>query len=169
MASPRLNGTDAAPSTGAGPQVAGVPKTMSDALVRNLKKAGYKVKPLGASAARPEDGMIVTGVVTQAGKDGQLRRADLGAGEKTTDVFVDVTTSNLSYVAKPMYALGADNAVTLNPDVAVLKFNLGKDLSDKAIKKTADQIVAELVRISLQAEAEGLGGSSDPLNKFSKP
>jgi hypothetical protein len=68
-----------------------------------------------------------------------------------------------------MYAVAADDSITMNPEVAVLKFDLGKDLSYKAITKTADQVVAELERISLQGEAEGLGGSSDPLNKFSKP
>jgi hypothetical protein len=150
----------------AGPQVA---RMMSDALVHDLKKAGYKAKLLGASEARPEDGMLVTGVFAQAGKEGRLRRASLGAVEKTSDVLVYATTANLYHVAKPMYAVAADDSITLNPEVAVLKFDLGKDLSYTAIKKTADQVVAELERISLQAEAEGLGGSGDPLNKFSKP
>jgi hypothetical protein len=165
-ASPRLNGTDAALSASAGQRV---PRMMSDALVHDLRKAGYKTKLLGASEARPEDGMLISGVFVQAGKDGHLRRASLGAGDRTTDILIHATTTNLFHVAKPLYAAGADNSITLNPDVAVLKFNLGKDLSDKAIKKAAEQVVTELQRISLQAESEGLGGSSDPLNKFSKP
>jgi hypothetical protein len=37
------------------------------------------------------------------------------------------------------------------------------------MKKTAEQVVAELQRLTLQAESEGLAGSDDPLNKYSKP
>jgi len=150
----------------AGPQMA---RMMSDALAHDLKKAGYKAKLLGAGDARPEDGMLVSGVFVQAGKDGRLRRAHLNAGVNASDVLIYATTTNLYHVAKPMYAAAADDSITLNPEVAVLKFTLGKELSDKAIKKTAGQVVAELERISLQAEAEGLAGSGDPLNKFSKP
>jgi hypothetical protein len=166
MGSPRPNGTYGKPVGDVGSRAA---KIMSDAIVHDLKKAGHKVKLLGAAEAQPEDGMLVTGVFVQAGKDGHLRRASLGAVEKTSDVLVYVTTTNLYHVAKPMYAVAADDSITMNPEVAVLKFDLGKDLSYKAITKTADQVVAELERISLQGEAEGLGGSSDPLNKFSKP
>lgn len=145
-------------------------KVMSDELMRGLKKRGYKVKILGAGDAQPEDGMLLTGVFAESGKDGRMRRANLSAAEINGDVVVFATTTNPYFVTKPLYALTpADDSITLNPDVAVLRFAVGKDLGDKAIKKAADQIVAEWERLTLEAQAEGLGGSGDPLNKFSKP
>jgi hypothetical protein len=143
---------------------------MSDELLHGLKKRGYKVKVLGAGDAQPEDGMLLTGVFAESGKDGRMRRANLTAAEINGDVVVFATTTNLYHVTKPLYAVApADDSITLNPEVAVLRFTVGKDLGDKAIKKAAAQIVAELERLTLEAQAEGLGGSGEPLNKFSKP
>jgi hypothetical protein len=160
------NRTASAPANAAPPAA----KLMSDALLHGLKKRGYKVKILAAGDAQPEDGMLLTGVFAESGKDGRMRRANVSAGEINGDVVVFASTTNLYHVAKPLYAVTpADDSITLNPEVAVLRFALGKDLGDKAIKKAADQIVAELERLTLEAQAEGLGGSGDPLNKFSKP
>jgi hypothetical protein len=145
-------------------------RLMADDLLRELRKLGYRVKFLGFESSRPDDGILVMGVFTQVGHDGQSRRVVFIPEPPAGAMQVVVTTVNLYHSPKPLYsAVSADDSITLNPDVAVLKFNLGKDLSDKAIKKTANQVVAELERISLQAQAEGLGGSGDPLNKFSKP
>lgn len=160
------NRTTSAPANAAPPAV----KLMSDALLHGLKKHGYKVKILGAGDTQPEDGMLLAGVFAESGKDGRMRRANVSAGEINGDVVVFATTTNLYHVTKPLYAVTpADDSITLNPEVAALRFAVGKDLGDKAIKKAADQIVAELEKLTLEAQAEGLGGSGDPLNKYSKP
>jgi predicted trehalose synthase len=141
-----------------------------------LKKAGYKPKFLAANAPIPEDGLLLTGVFTQKSADGVLHRAAVGQEQPAADVQLYLTTANLLRNVKPLYepvdksaADSAGAAIRLNPEVATLKFSLAGNSDTKAVKKLADQIVAELVRVTLQAEAQGLSGSGDPINQYSKP
>jgi hypothetical protein len=177
MGSPQLNGTDngAAGSVASGASGAG--RTLADDLLRDLKKAGYKTKFLGVHDPAPEEGILLAGVFTQTGNGTELRRVVLGAIQVNGDVQVYVTTANLLRTAKPLYepvrkgltrSIGAE-PIRLNPEVATLKFVMTANPDAKAIKKTAEQIVAELERLTLQAEAQGLAGAEDPINKYSKP
>jgi hypothetical protein len=147
-------------------------------LVREIKKAGYKPKLLGARDPLPDEGILVTGVFTQLSKDGRLRRAAIGPDQASgVDVQLYVATMNLLRSAKPMYenvkqetnGASASSPIRLNPEVATLKFSVAGNPADQAVKKTAEQIATELQRLTLQAESEGLAGSDDPLNKYSKP
>jgi len=149
---------------------------MADDLLHELKKLGYKTKPIGVRDPRPDEGILVTGAFTQAGTDGKLRLAAVGPSATGGAMQVVVTTTNLYHTAKPLYEIvskdaGGDSsgAIRLNPEVAVVKFSWPNNPADKDVKKTAEQIAAELERLSLQAEAEGPSGPNDPLNKFSKP
>jgi hypothetical protein len=165
-------GLDAADSTSTGDTR--LAKLMADSLVHEIKKAGYKPKLLGSGDPRPDEGLLVTGVFTRIGKDGQMRRAAIGSEHTAGDLQLYVTTSNLLRPAKPLYlqqGTSSDSAVviTLNPDVATLRFAVADNPADHAVKKVAEQIAAELQRLTLQAESEGLAGSDDPLNKYSKP
>ena len=170
---PRSNGTNSDPIE-PGPHVA---RLISDTLLREFKKAGYKAKIIGARDPRPDEGMLIEGVFTQQGKDGQLRRATIEAGHPVDGVQLYVTTSNLLRPSKPLYEVvkpesagGVVSApIRLNPEVATLKFSVTGNFDDKAAKKAAEQIATELERLRLQAESEGLAGSDDPLNKYSKP
>jgi len=171
MGSPRLKGTDnVAAAPGAG-------KALADNLLHDLKKAGYKTKFLGAHDPIPEEGMLLAGVLTQTGKDAELRRVILGERQVNGDVQVYVTTANLLRTAKPLYepvskgssGNTAGEPIRLNPEVATLKFVMPANPDPKAIKKTAEQITAELERLTLQAESQGLAGAEDPINKYSKP
>lgn len=172
VGSPRLNGTDI--------QSAGDSRTitsqLANHLLREIKKAGYKPKLLAPGDARPDDGLLISGVFAQTGKDGQLRRAAIGSGQSGGDIQLYVTSSNLLRPEKPLYEVikqgagaAADTPIKLNPDVATLKFSVPGNPTDKAVKKVAEQIAAELQRLTLQAESEGLAGSDDPINKYSKP
>jgi len=170
VGSPSLNGTGLEP-VGDSQRITQV---LAESLLHEIKKAGYKPKLLGAGDLRPDEGLLITGVFTQMGKDGQLRRAAVGPNQPTGSIQLYVTTSNLLRPAKPLYEIVEQAAsgaapIKLNPEVATLKFSLPGDPTDTALKKTAAQIVAELQRLTLQAESEGLGGSDDPLNKYSKP
>jgi len=177
MGAPKLNGTDAAPA-GDSRHVATL---MAESLLHEIKKAGYKPKMLAPGDALPDDGILFSGVFTEPGKDGQLRRAGVGQNAPAGDLQLYVTTSNLLRLAKPLYevvkptagGLGGGGAgapaIKLNAEVATLKFSVTSNPADKAVKKIAEQIVAELQRLTLQAQSEGLAGGDDPLNKFSKP
>jgi hypothetical protein len=173
MGSPRANGTDEESAGDSGCTA----KLMSDSLLHEIKKAGYKPKLLGSGDPRPDDGILVTGVFTQTGKDGLLRRVATGPGQAGSDVQLYVTTIDLLRTEKPLYEpikqdSGSDVAavpIKLNPEISTLKFSVARNPTGKAVKKVAEQIVAALQRLTLQAESEGLAGSGDPLNKYSKP
>jgi hypothetical protein len=175
MGAPRLNAPNPEPPVLA--PSSGVSGILADDLIRGLKKAGYKPKFLAANAPIPEDGLLLTGVFTQKGADGNLHRATVGQGQPAADVQLYLTTANLLRNVRPLYepidkratADSAGAAIRLNPEVATLKFSLAGNSDAKAVKKLADQIVAELVRLTLQAEAQGLSGSGDPINQYSKP
>lgn len=174
MGSPQLNGTDNAASGTAAP---GAGKALADDLLRDLKKAGYKTKPLGAHDPMPEEGILLLGVFTQSGKDLEMRRVTIGADPLSGDVQIYLTTANLLRTQKPLYEPvrkssarnSASEVIRLNPDVPTLKFVMPANPDAKAIKKAAEQIVAELERLTLQAESQGLAGAEDPINKYSKP
>jgi hypothetical protein len=174
MGTPRLNGTD---KVAAGTAAPGAGKALADDLLRDLKKAGYKTKFLDGHDPVPEEGILLSGVFTQTGKDSQLRRVAIGAGQLNGDVQIVLTSANLLRTAKPLYeAVSKDSTrnvggqpIRLNAEVATLKFVMPGNPDAKAIKKTAEQIAAELERLTLQAEAQGLAGAEDPINKYSKP
>jgi hypothetical protein len=116
-------------------------------------------------------------VFAQTGKDGLLRRAAMGPGRAGSDVQLYIATIDLLRSEKPLYEPikqdpDSDVAavpIKLNPEVATLKFSVARNPTGKAVKKVAEQIVAALQHLTLQAESEGLAGSGDPLNKYSKP
>jgi hypothetical protein len=172
-ASPTANRTDEESAGGS----RSMTQLMSDSLLHEIKRAGYKPKLLGSGDPRPGDGILVTGVFTQTGQDGLLRCAALGPGQAGGDVQLYVTTSDLLRSEKPLYEAikrgsGSDVAgvpIKLNPEIAVLKFAVARNPAEKAVKKAAEQIVAELQRLTVQAESEGPAGPGDPLNKYSKP
>jgi hypothetical protein len=172
MGSARLNGADLHPAGGSGT----VSSLLANNLLREIKKAGYKPKLLAPGEARPDDGLLISGVFVQTGKDGQLRRAAIRPGQPAGDIQVYIASSNLLRPEKPLYEVvkqgagaAADTPIKLNPEVATLKFSVSGNATDKAMKKVAEQIAAELQRLTLQAESEGLAGSDDPINKYSKP
>ncbi|HEY0704092.1 MAG TPA: hypothetical protein VGD60_15085 [Candidatus Acidoferrales bacterium] len=172
IGSPRPNASDvdAPPLANAGAN-----RVLSDDLLRGFKKAGYKVKYLGPRDPIPEDGILVSGAFTQTGKDGVLRLISPGPGPAGADVQLYVTTGNLLRTRRALYepidknANSAGAPIRLNPEVARLKFSVPANPDPKAVKKVAEQIVAELQRLTLQAAAQGLSGSGDPINQYAKP
>jgi len=166
------NGTDLQPAGGS----EATSSLLASDLLREIKKAGYKPKLIAPGDARPDDGLLISGVFAQTGKDGQLRRAAIGPSQPTGDIQLYVTSSNLLRPEKPLYEIikpvteaAPDTPIKLNPEVATLKFSVSSNPTDKTLKKVAEQIAAELQRLTLQAESEGLAGSDDPINKYSKP
>jgi hypothetical protein len=172
MEIPQLNGTDSVAKV-----APGAGKALADDLLRDLKKAGYKTKLLGARDPLPEEGILLSGVFTQTGKGLEMRRVIVGADQLSGDVQIYLTTANLLRTRKPLYepvstsSAGntASEPIRLNLEVATLKFVMPAHPDTKAIKKTAEQIVAELERLTLRAESQGLAGAEDPINKYSKP
>ena len=154
-----------------------VVQQMSESLVHELKRLGYKTRSVSGLDTRPEEGILVSGIFTQTGKDGRMRLAVVPGSEMSGDFQIYVTTGSLYRPAKSLYSIEKEKStpdplgepIVLNPGVATLKFSLPINAPEKTIKRSASQISAELQRLTEQAEAQGLGGSDDPVNKYSKP
>jgi hypothetical protein len=173
--SERLNATGLEPPAALPAAPPRLAKLMADDLMSEIKKLGYKVKFVGPRDARPDSGVLVAGVFINVGPAGDIRRAELGSSlDGATQVAV--TAVNLYRTPKPMYDVADKKAppdptapIIFNPEVAVLKFPLAGPVNEKTVKKTAGQIAAALDHITQQAVAAGLGGSSDPVNRYAKP
>jgi hypothetical protein len=173
---PRLSASDMDAPVAAAANL-GVGRLLVGDLMRGLKKAGYKTKFLAGDEPEPPKGLLLNGVFTRMGPDGALRIVTVGPGQAAPDTELYVTLANLLRTTRPLFeplkeGAAGDSAgvpIRLNPDVAALKFSVPGDLDAKAVKKLSDQIVAELERLTLQAESQGLAGAEDPINKYSKP
>lgn len=148
-------------------------KLMSDELAKDFKKAGYTTKLLRPSDARPDDGFLITGVFAQVGPDNRLRRAMLGSGQSAEAMQLYVAVQDFARFTPPLYqpdptddrGMQASPAIQLNPNAEAVKFSIEPDVTDKAVKQTAQRITGELVKRIDAAAKSGY----EPLNKYAKP
>jgi Domain of unknown function (DUF4410) len=148
-------------------------KLMSDELAKDFKKSGYTAKLLRPSDPRPDDGFLVTGIFAQLGPDNRLRRAMLGNGQGADTLQLYVAVQDFAHFIPPLYrpdptdagVLKAGALIQLNPNAGAAKFSMEADLTDKAVKQTAQRISAELVK---RMEAAAKSGY-EPLNRYAKP
>lgn len=146
---------------------------MSDELAKDFKKAGYTTKLLRPNDARPDDGFLITGIFTQVGPDNRLRRAVLGSGQGAEAMQLYVAVQDFTRFTPPLYqpdptddgGTQARPAIQLNPNAEAVKFSIEADITDKAVKQTAQRISAELVKRMDAAAKSGY----EPLNKYAKP
>jgi hypothetical protein len=128
--------------------------TMSESLVDDLHKAGYKAQRLGPDEATPATGALVTGVFTEVDEGNRMRRAIIGFGSGSAKMELYVTMSDLASPQKPLYNLAQEDtsgkkpgaAITLNPYAAAVKFAMEKKAPEKTVKKTASEISGEVVK-----------------------
>jgi hypothetical protein len=148
-------------------------KLMSDELAKDFKKSGYSAKFLRPSDTRPDDGFLITGIFAQVGPDNRLRRAVLGSGQGTEAMQLYVAAQDFARFTPPLYQPGPSDdggaqarpAIQLNPKAEAVKFSIEADVTDKAVKQTAQRITAELVKRMDAAAKSGY----EPLNKYAKP
>jgi hypothetical protein len=127
---------------------------MSNSLVDDLRKAGYKSERLTNGESRPTSGAWVHGVFTEVDEGNRRRRAIIGFGSGQTTMDLYVTLSDLRSPDKPLYdASTSENSgkhigavITMNPYVAAAKFVMEKNAPEKTVKKTASDISKEVVR-----------------------
>ena len=149
-------------------------KLMSDELAKDFKKAGYTTKLLRPSDARPDDGFLITGIFAEVGPDNRLRRVVLGSqGQGGEAMQLYVAVQDFARFTPPLYQpdptddreTQARPAIQLNPNAEAVKFSIEPEVTDKAIKQTAQRITAELVKRMDAAAKSGY----EPLNKYAKP
>jgi hypothetical protein len=125
---------------------------MSRTIIEDLRKAGYTALPLVASDPRPSSGEWVHGVFAEVDEGDRLRRAVIGFGSGQATMTLFVLLTDLSTPDKPIYQSALDGSsgkspgaiITLNPYVAATKFVLGKNATDKMVKKTAGEIAKQI-------------------------
>ncbi|MBB5328778.1 DUF4410 domain-containing protein [Tunturiibacter gelidoferens] len=134
--------------------------TMSQSIVSDLHKAGYKAQRLGNDDPKPTSGAWLHGVFTQVDEGNRRQRAIIGFGAGDVKMDLYVTLSNLASPQKPLYEAAKENTsknmpgavITLNPYVAAAKFVVEKNAPEKTIKSTASEISKEVVSHLQQPE-----------------
>jgi hypothetical protein len=127
--------------------------TMSQSIVSDLQKAGYKAQRLGTDDAKPTSGAWVHGVFTQVDEGNRRRRAVIGFGSGAVKMDLYVTLTNLASPQKPLYEAAKEDTskskpgavITMNPYVAAAKFVMEQNAPEKTVKSTAAEISKEVV------------------------
>jgi len=127
--------------------------TMSQSIVSDLQKAGYKAQRLTSDEPKPSTGAWVHGVFTQADEGNRLHRAVIGFGSGQAKMELFVTLTDLARPEKPLYEASTEGAskdkpgavISMNPYVAAAKFVMEKNAPEKTVKSTASAISKDIV------------------------
>ncbi|MDD2767907.1 MAG: DUF4410 domain-containing protein [Methylococcus sp.] len=138
---------------------------MATELVKSLSERGIAALRIPATTGSlPRDGWLVQGMFTEVDEGSRLKRAVIGFGAGATSMEVQVGVSDLAgkdprqpfivfgTVKDPSKMPGA--VVTMNPYVAAAKFVMEKNATGKDVKKTAEQIVGEILKYRQRFEDE---------------
>ncbi len=145
-------------------------ETMAESLVQGLGAKGLTAQRLrDIAGSLPKEGWLVQGIFTEVDEGNRIKRAVIGFGRGATTMDLQVGISDLASpdprapfvvfgtVKDPSKIPGA--VVTMNPYVAAAKFVLAKHATERDIKKTAEQIVEEILRYQQQTKGEAKPGS----------
>jgi hypothetical protein len=126
----------------------------STVLVQVLEQAGYTVRRLRSSAARPESGVVIHGVFAQADPNAGLRRVVIGgiATDPKMLLFIGIGNlarpdQNLYQVAAPPPASNLGPVISVSAYAPVSRYELEFDPSPEQVKKTAETISTDLTRV----------------------
>ncbi len=131
--------------------------TMAESLVQRLSAKGLHVARLRVTSANlPQEGWLLQGIFTEVDEGNRLKRAGIGFSKGATSMDLQVGISDLASsdpraafaifgtVKEPNKIPGA--VVTMNPYVAAAKFVLQKNATERDIKRTAEQIVEQILK-----------------------
>jgi Domain of unknown function (DUF4410) len=131
-------------------------RLMSESLVADLQKAGFKAQRLGSTESKPTEGLLVSGVFTELSEGNQMRRALLGFGSGKSKMELYIMVADASSAANPLYETSAQKSngkgpgtvIALNPYAGaaglVVKFGMTKNAPEKMVKQTASKIATQL-------------------------
>jgi Domain of unknown function (DUF4410) len=128
-------------------------ETMSQSIVSDLQKAGYKAQRLKNDDPKPTSGAWVHGIFTQVDEGSRLQRAVIGFGSGQAKMELFVTLTNLASPEKPLYTSAQEGAskdqpgavISMNPYVAAAKFVMEKNAPENTVKSTAAAISKDIV------------------------
>lgn len=141
-----------------GQQVEKIVAEMSQNLIKSLKDKGFMAERLANpnNSLLPRAGWLLQGVFTEVDEGNRLKRATIGFGQGATQMEVQIAVSDLASAnpREPFIVFGTVKdpkkmpgaIVSMNPYVAAAKFVMEKNATEKDIKKTAEQIVEEMLK-----------------------
>ncbi len=145
-------------------------ETMAESLIQRLGAKGLAAQRLRNTTGNlPREGWLVQGVFTEVDEGNRLKRAGIGFGKGATSMDLQLSISDLASadprapfvvfgtVKDPSKIPGA--VVTMNPYVAAAKFVLQKNATERDIKKTAAQIVEEILKYEEQIKEKAEPGN----------
>jgi hypothetical protein len=145
--------------------------TMATELIKSLSDKGIPAQRIASTTGSlPRDGWLVQGMFTEVDEGSRLKRAVIGFGAGATAMDVQIGISDLAgkdphqpfivfgTVKDPSKMPGA--VVTMNPYVAAAKFMMEKNATGKDVKKTAGQIVDEILKYRQKFEDEAKANRS---------
>lgn len=127
---------------------------MTHDLITDLQKAGFTAHQLMPGESHPTEGLWLHGVFTEVDEGNRLRRAVIGFGSGAATMDLYVTLTDLAKPNQSLYEIDTKDssgkkpgaAITMNPYAAAAKFVMEKNATDKVVKKTAGQIVDDMVK-----------------------
>jgi len=125
---------------------------MSNALIKELQKAGYPTHRLRPEDARPSDGIRISGIFGEPDAQNRLRRAVLGRLSADGKMLLFVGVANLAHPDQALYVpadpTGADNragaVITVSSYAPVAKFEIAKNATEKDVRDTVTRIARDL-------------------------
>jgi len=128
---------------------------MTESLMTAFTAKGITTHQLNAGVPLPAEGWLVHGEFIEVDEGNRAVRATIGFGAGATAMDVSVFVSDLSgRPDEPFMIFGTTKTagkmpgavVTMNPFVAAGKFVMEKNASEKDVKKTAEQIAAQIIQ-----------------------
>jgi hypothetical protein len=155
---------EAKPEDSAAERARAIVNFMALTLVKELQKAGYTARRLGASDTRPDSGIRIQGVFAETDEENHVRRMVLGAGPTVGDMALYVGIGNLAKPDQALYAIadvkGSSDkpgpVITVTSYAPVARFDIPKNVTEQAVRDTAVTIVNDLTAL-LNANESALG------------
>lgn len=128
---------------------------VSATLVKELEKQGYIARRLRAGDSRPDEGLKISGVFAEPDEENRLRRAVIGGGPSVGQMALFVSIGNLARPDQPLYAVvdpktASNNVgpvITVSAYAPVARFEIPKNVTEKAVHDTANSIVTDLTQL----------------------
>jgi len=122
-------------------------------LLQTLQKNGYAAK--AAQGSRPDDGVMLSGIITEVDPMSRVRKAILGSGSPNPKFSLYVASFNLARPDQPLYQIAPVQdqdpqfgpVIALNNYIPMTKYELAKDPTEDDIRKICGDIAVNLGRL----------------------
>lgn len=144
--------------------------TMTEDLIASFREQGIPAQRIASTTGTlPADGWLVQGKFTDVDEGNRLQRAAVGFGMGATQMNISVAVSDLASTnpRQPFVTFGTNKDPGMkpggfNPYAIAAKFHMEKNATAQDIQKTADQIVAEVLKYKAQLPVKN-GSSSQAI------